>query len=47
MFDYVLEYKPSKANIMANALSRNFELAAIILASCDIREAITKACNMI
>ncbi|XP_055809542.1 uncharacterized protein LOC129879849 [Solanum dulcamara] len=39
-FDYELEYKPGKGNIMADALSRKFELDAITTARCDIQDAI-------
>ncbi|GMJ08287.1 hypothetical protein HRI_004497900 [Hibiscus trionum] len=28
-FDYILQYKPSKANVVADALSRKVELAAL------------------
>lgn len=39
-FDYVLEYKPRKGNIKADALSHKTKLAAIMSTNCDIREAI-------
>ncbi|XP_055814610.1 uncharacterized protein LOC129884317 [Solanum dulcamara] len=39
-FDYKLEYKLGKGNIVADALSRKFELAAITTAHCDILDAI-------
>ncbi|XP_070020233.1 uncharacterized protein [Nicotiana sylvestris] len=39
-FDYALEYKLEKGNIVADALSRKAELAAITSARWDIREAI-------
>ncbi|MCF8701922.1 retroviral-like aspartic protease family protein, partial [Corynebacterium sp. MC-10] len=39
-FDYKLVYKPGKSNVVADALSRKAELAAITTAHCDIREAI-------
>uniref|UniRef100_A0A1S4AD62 RNA-directed DNA polymerase homolog n=1 Tax=Nicotiana tabacum TaxID=4097 RepID=A0A1S4AD62_TOBAC len=39
-FDYVLEYKLEKGNVVADALSRKVELAAITSARWDIREAI-------
>ncbi|KAG8363029.1 hypothetical protein BUALT_BualtUnG0012500 [Buddleja alternifolia] len=39
-FDYVLEYKPGKANVVADALSRKAELAAISLAKGNIHEKI-------
>nr|GME03194.1 alcohol dehydrogenase-like 6 [Ipomoea batatas] len=37
-FDYSLEYKPGKANIVANALSRKAELATISQAKGDVIE---------
>nr|XP_033511370.1 uncharacterized protein LOC117276159 [Nicotiana tomentosiformis] len=37
-FDYVLEYKPGKGNVVADALSRKAELAAITSTRWDIRE---------
>lgn len=40
-FDYELEYKPGKGNVMADALSRKSELAAITTARCDIQDAIS------
>ncbi|KAG8382917.1 hypothetical protein BUALT_Bualt05G0129700 [Buddleja alternifolia] len=39
-FDYVLEYKPGKANVVADALSRKAELAAISLAKGNVHEKI-------
>ncbi|XP_055822010.1 uncharacterized protein LOC129890490 [Solanum dulcamara] len=39
-FDYELEYKPGKGNVVADALSRKFKLAAITTAHCDIQDAI-------
>nr|XP_033508465.1 uncharacterized protein LOC117273398 [Nicotiana tomentosiformis] len=39
-FDYVLEYKPGKGNVVADSLSRKAELAAITSTRWDIREAI-------
>ena len=39
-FDYVLEYKPGRGNVVANALSRKAELVAITTAHCDIQDAI-------
>ncbi|KAG8376910.1 hypothetical protein BUALT_Bualt09G0113300 [Buddleja alternifolia] len=39
-FDYVLEYKPKKANVVADALSRKAELAAISLAKGNVHEMI-------
>nr|XP_009786885.1 PREDICTED: uncharacterized protein LOC104234933 [Nicotiana sylvestris] len=39
-FDYALEYKPGKGNVVADALSRKVELAAITSTRWDIREAI-------
>lgn len=33
-------YKPGKGNVVADALSRKAELAAITTAQCDIRESI-------
>ncbi|XP_075092226.1 uncharacterized protein LOC142172495 [Nicotiana tabacum] len=39
-FDYALEYKPGKGNVVADALSRKAELAAITSTRWDIREAI-------
>lgn len=35
-FDYMLEYKPGKANIVADALSQKAELIAISLANVDV-----------
>ncbi|KZT75872.1 hypothetical protein F511_47103, partial [Dorcoceras hygrometricum] len=35
-FDYTLQYKPGKANIVADALSRKSELAALSLAKVEI-----------
>ncbi|KAI3453949.1 hypothetical protein Pfo_010612 [Paulownia fortunei] len=35
-FDYTLEYKPGKANVVADALSRKAELAAVSLAKGEI-----------
>ncbi|KAE8699155.1 hypothetical protein F3Y22_tig00110584pilonHSYRG00049 [Hibiscus syriacus] len=39
-FDYTLEYKPGKANVVADALSRKTELAAISLAKGTVLERI-------
>lgn len=39
-FDYVLEYKHGRGNIVAYALSRKAELAAINTTHCDIEDAI-------
>ena len=39
-FDYVLEYKPGRGNVVADALSRKYELASITTAHCDIQDAI-------
>ncbi|KAE8661278.1 hypothetical protein F3Y22_tig00116012pilonHSYRG00001 [Hibiscus syriacus] len=39
-FDYTLEYKPGKANVVADALSRKAELAAISLAKGTVLERI-------
>nr|XP_016468060.1 PREDICTED: uncharacterized protein LOC107790623 [Nicotiana tabacum] len=39
-FDYAVEYKPGKVNVVADALSRKAELAAITSAIWDIWEAI-------
>lgn len=39
-FDYELEYKLSKGNVVANAQSRKSELAVITIARCDIQDAI-------
>ncbi|KAK2966767.1 hypothetical protein RJ640_015365 [Escallonia rubra] len=39
-FDYVMEYKPGKANLVADALSRKAELAAMSKAKGDILEGI-------
>lgn len=39
-FNYELVYKPGKGNVVADALSRKAELAAITTAYCDIRESI-------
>ncbi|KAG8389639.1 hypothetical protein BUALT_Bualt02G0249900 [Buddleja alternifolia] len=39
-FDYVLEYKPGKANVVADALSRKTELAVISLAKGNVHEKI-------
>jgi len=39
-FDYALEYKPGKGNVVADALNRKAELVAITSASWDIHEAI-------
>ncbi|XP_070009636.1 uncharacterized protein [Nicotiana sylvestris] len=39
-FDYALEYNPGKGNVVADALSRKVELAAITSARWDIWEAI-------
>nr|XP_016507873.1 PREDICTED: uncharacterized protein LOC107825524 [Nicotiana tabacum] len=39
-FDYALEYKPGKSNVIANALSQKTKLAAITSVKWDIREAI-------
>ena len=39
-FDYVLEYKPGRGNVVADALSRKAELAAITTVHCDIQDAI-------
>ncbi|KZV50122.1 hypothetical protein F511_27684 [Dorcoceras hygrometricum] len=36
-FDYTLEYKPGKANVVADALSRKAELAALSLAKGEIK----------
>ncbi|KZV49681.1 hypothetical protein F511_16615 [Dorcoceras hygrometricum] len=36
-FDYTLEYKPGKANVVADALSRKSELAALSLAKGEIK----------
>uniref|UniRef100_A0A1S3Y7C9 RNA-directed DNA polymerase homolog n=1 Tax=Nicotiana tabacum TaxID=4097 RepID=A0A1S3Y7C9_TOBAC len=42
-FDYVLEYKPDKGNIVADALSRKAKLTAITSTRWDIREAIKES----
>lgn len=39
-FDYELEYKPGKGNVVADALSRKSELADITTTHCDIQDAI-------
>lgn len=39
-FDYELICKPSKGNVVADALSRKAKLAAITTPQCDIRESI-------
>ncbi|KAI3470592.1 hypothetical protein Pfo_027255 [Paulownia fortunei] len=39
-FDYILEYKPGKANVVADALSRKAELAAVSLAKGEIMDRI-------
>ncbi|KAG8367351.1 hypothetical protein BUALT_Bualt16G0063100 [Buddleja alternifolia] len=39
-FDYVLEYKHGKANVVVDALSRKAELAAISLAKGNVHEKI-------
>ncbi|MCF8701926.1 DDE-type integrase/transposase/recombinase, partial [Corynebacterium sp. MC-10] len=39
-FDYELVYKPGRSNVVADALSRKAELAAITTTHCDIRESI-------
>ncbi|KAE8681498.1 Detected protein of unknown function [Hibiscus syriacus] len=39
-FDYILEYKPGKANVVADALSRTAELVAISLAKGTVLERI-------
>ncbi|XP_055824227.1 uncharacterized mitochondrial protein AtMg00860-like [Solanum dulcamara] len=39
-FDYELDYKPGKGNVVADALSKKFELAAITTTYCDIQDAI-------
>ena len=39
-FDYTLEYKPGKANVVADALSRKAELAAISQPQCPLKERI-------
>ncbi len=41
-FDYVLEYKPGKTNVVADALSRKSELAATSSSRADILERILK-----
>lgn len=35
-FDYVLEYKPRRGNVVADALSKKAELATITTTRCDI-----------
>ncbi|KAJ0894123.1 putative nucleotidyltransferase, Ribonuclease H [Helianthus annuus] len=44
-FDYVLEYKPGKANVVADALSRKAELAAITRPTFDIQDQIKEGLN--
>ncbi|XP_055814662.1 uncharacterized protein LOC129884377 [Solanum dulcamara] len=39
-FDYELEYKPNKGNVVADTLSKKFELASITTAHCDIQDTI-------
>ena len=39
-FDYVLEYKPERGNVLDDALCRKAELATITTAHCDIQDAI-------
>jgi archaellum component FlaC len=41
-FDYVMEYKPGKANVVADALSRKAELAAISQATSTLLEEIRR-----
>ncbi|XP_015057570.1 uncharacterized protein LOC107003812 [Solanum pennellii] len=36
-FDYILEHKPGRGNVVADALGRNAELAAITIDHCDIQ----------
>ncbi|XP_075074670.1 uncharacterized protein LOC142162242 [Nicotiana tabacum] len=45
-FDYTLEYKPCKGNVVADALSRKVELAAITSARWDIWEAIKEGMQL-
>ncbi|XP_015079964.1 uncharacterized protein LOC107023700 [Solanum pennellii] len=39
-FDYILEYKPGRGNVVADALRRKAELATITTTDCDIQDAI-------
>lgn len=41
-FDYELEYKPGRGNVVADALSRKAKLAAITIAQFDIQKSIKK-----